>query len=330
MAGESQESTDLTVSLPPELESWLDQHAADRNLDRETVLVQLLASYRELAEHDSEAFDAELLEPAVRSVVADRVPDIAEAVQSQLEDGSLDDANRLEARVEDLEADFQDKLDDVRQRVIQVKREADAKAPADHTHDRLDTLVDRLDAVESRIERVDGELDRVETLEDELEALDDSRAELDRLDELETELDGVESQLAELRGHLEDTAASDDVAALAEDLEDAREKLRTVAWVVRDLRESGGGRTTVDAIKREAAERDVRRARCENCGEGVEIGLLTEPSCPHCSAALDGFEPSSRIFGLGSATLTTASGIGSGADETGDAVDGIDTGGEQP
>ncbi|QSG10714.1 Uncharacterized protein HSBGL_0276 [Halapricum desulfuricans] len=299
MAGESQESTDLTVSLPPELESWLDQHAAERDLDRETVLVQLLASYRELAEHDDEAFDAELLEPAVRSVVADRLPDITEAVQSQLEDGSPDDGNRLEARVEALEADFQDKLDDVRQRVIQVKREADAKAPADHTHDRLDTLVDRLDAVESRIERVDGELDRVETLED------------------------------ELRGHLEDTAASDDVAALAEDLEDAREKLRTVAWVVRDLRESGDG-TTVDAIKREAAEHDVRRARCENCGEGVEIGLLTEPSCPHCSAALDGFEPSGRIFGLGSATLTAASGIGSGADETGDAVDGIDTGVEQP
>ncbi|MCU4719520.1 hypothetical protein [Halapricum hydrolyticum] len=324
MAGESQESTELTVSLPPDLESWLDQHAAERDLERETLLVQLLASYRELAQRDGEVFDPNALEPVVRSVVGDRLPEIAEAV-----DGQLEDTDRLEERVTDLEADFQDKIDDVRQRVIQVKREADAKAPADHTHDRLRTLVDRLDALESRVERVDSELDRIGDLESELGRLDELRTELDRLDDFEAELSGVESQLADLRGQLENTVRSDEVSDLAEDLADAREKLQTVAWVVRDLRERGGG-TTVEAIKRKAGEHDVRRARCESCGEGVEIGLLTEPSCPHCSAALDGFEPSNRILGLGSATLTVASQIGPGAEETGDAVDGIDTGGEQP
>ncbi|MFW6018919.1 MAG: hypothetical protein ACOCPX_08855, partial [Halapricum sp.] len=162
MAGESQESADLMVSLPPELESWLDQHAAERDLDRETILVQLLASYRELAERE-DPFEPDTLEPAVRSVVAGRIPDIAEAVEAQ-----LDDPDRFETRIDGLEADFQDKLEDVRQRVIQVKREADAKAPAEHDHDELRTLADRLDALESRIGRIDGELDRLDAVETEL------------------------------------------------------------------------------------------------------------------------------------------------------------------
>ena len=309
MAGESQEN--LTVSLPPELESWLDQHAAQRDIDQETVLVQLLASYRELADGDGDPLaDPDTIEPAVRSIVADRLPDIAEALAEELDQDGAETRERIEA----LEADFQAKLDDVRQRVVQVKREADAKAPADHTHEQLETVFDRLDAVESRLERVDGELDRIEEIE----------ATLERVDEIGTELDGVESQLAEIRVELDDTPSEGEVSQLAADLSDAQERLRTVAWVVRDLRDSGSG-TTVEKIKRDAAEQDVRRARCENCGEGVEIGLLTEPSCPHCSAAIDGFEPSSRILGLGSAKLTTASGIGSGADETGDEVDAIDT-----
>ena len=309
MAGESQEN--LTVSLPPELASWLDQHAAQHNLDRETVFVQLLASYRELADGDDDPFaDPDAIEPAVRSVIADRLPDIAEAVEAELDE----ERTAAHERIEAVEADFQEKLDDVRQRVVQVKREADAKASPDHTHEQLETLPDRLNAVESRLERVDSELDRLEEIE----------ATLDRIDEIETELNGVESQLAELRAEIDDAPSESEIDQLAADVSDAQEKLRTVAWVVRDLRDSDGG-TTVEAIKRAAAEQDVRRARCENCGEGVEIGLLTEPSCPHCSAAIDGFEPSSRILGLGSAKLTVASQIGSGADETGDEVDGIDT-----
>lgn len=318
MASESRDTTDVTVSVPADLESWLDQRADDLGVDRGTVLVQLLASYRAADDLDDEVAisDPQAIESVVEGVVGDRLPEVADAVEQRLQVPDVDAVSEriddLEATVTDLEADFQDKLDDVRERVIQVKKEADAKADADHDHADLQS---RLDALESAVDRLDA-------LERRLDHLDDG----DRLAELETDVEGVESQLADLSARVEAIDESNDrVVDLADRLDDVQEKLQTVAWVVRDLRDARTHATgaTVDAIKRSAAEHDLTRARCENCSEGVEIGLLTEPSCPHCDATIDGLEPSRRMLGLGSATLTVAPQIESGAEETGDEVDDI-------
>jgi DNA repair exonuclease SbcCD ATPase subunit len=299
MASESRDSTDVTVSIPADLESWLDQQADELGTDREAVLVQLLASYRAADELDDDVAisQQEAIDAAVQTAVSDRLPEVADAVEQRIQAPEMEG---FEDRLDELEAHFIDKLDDVRQRVIQVKKEADSKADAEHTHEEL---TERVDALESAVDHLD-------TLE----------RRLDDVGELEAEIDGVESRLTELQGRLDER--NDD----SERLDDVQEKLQTVAWVVRDLREERAeASATVDAIKRAAAEHDLSRARCENCGEGVQVGLLTEPSCPHCDAALDGIEPSSRMFGLGSATLTVAAQIEAGADETGDEMDDIDT-----
>jgi len=71
------------------------------------------------------------------------------------------------------------------------------------------------------------------------------------------------------------------------------DRLQTVAWVVSDLREaheSGNGLQAVERIKRAAAKADVERAKCENCGNGVTLSLLTDPECPHCSATVTNVE----------------------------------------
>ncbi|QCC50858.1 hypothetical protein [Halapricum salinum] len=307
MASESRD--DVTISLPPDLESWLDQQAAELGVDREAVLVQLLASYRAADELDDVAVSDSDLDAAVQSAVSDRLPEVADAVEQRIQ---VPDVDALEERIDDVENEFQGKLDDVRQRVIQVKREADSKVDAE-----------RADAIEQRLGDLESAVDRVDELERRLDGLDDG----DRLDDVETELDGVESRLTALQGRLDEQDDVDErVEGLADRLDDVQDKLKTVAWVVRDLREERArAGATVEAIKREAATHDLSRARCENCGEGVEIGLLTEPSCPHCDAALDGIEPSSRMFGLGSAKLTVAAQIESGADEQGDEMDDIDT-----
>lgn len=305
MASESRDTTDVTVSLPADLESWLDTQADDLGVDRETVLVQLLASYRAADELDDIAVsERESVEAAVQSAVSDRLPEVADAVEQRIQAPEMEG---FEDRLDDIEADFVDKLDDVRQRVIQVKKEADSKAAAEHTHE---DLTQRLDELESAVGRLDA-LER----------------RLDDLDEMTADLDGVDAQLAELRGRLDERSGeSERLDDLEERLDDVQEKLQTVAWVVRDLREERAtASATVDSIKREAAAHDLSRARCENCGEGVQIGLLTDPSCPHCDAALDGIEPSSRMFGLGSAKLTVAAQIESGAEATGDEMDDIDT-----
>ena len=307
MASESRD--DVTISLPPDLESWLDQQAAELGVDREAVLVQLLASYRAADELDDVAVSESDIDAAVQSSVSDRLPEVADAVEQRIQ---VPDVDALEERIDEVENEFQGKLDDVRQRVIQVKREADSKVDAE-----------RADAIEQRLDDLESAVDRVDELERRLDGLDDG----DRLDDVETELDGVESRLTALQGRLDEQDDVDErVEGLADRLDDVQDKLKTVAWVVRDLREERArAGATVEAIKREAATHDLSRARCENCGEGVEIGLLTEPSCPHCDAALDGIEPSSRMFGLGSAKLTVAAQIESGADEQGDEMDDIDT-----
>jgi hypothetical protein len=38
----------------------------------------------------------------------------------------------------------------------------------------------------------------------------------------------------------------------------------------------------VDSLKEAAAELGVRTSECETCERTVDIGLLTEPACPHC------------------------------------------------
>lgn len=327
MASESRDRTSLTVSLPPELQQWLDRQATALEVDQETVLLRLLSAYRDANDLDeplSADPSRETIEPVVRDVLTDRLPDLTDAVAEQIaadlrEELAADldgEDEALRERIDDLEADYRDKLEDVRQRVVQVKRDADANASVEE----LTQVTDRLSAVEDTVERLEGVTDRLDAVESELSAIDDHD---DRLAELSTELDGVESQLSRL-------GADDevDVTELAEQLSDTQEKLKTVAWVVRDLREAvaGGGAAaaTVEQIKHQAASEDVSRASCENCGNGVEIALLTEPSCPHCDATIDGVEPSKRRFGFGSATLTVAAGLEPASDGR-DELDDIST-----
>ena len=264
MASESTET--VTVRLPSELDSWLDEQARDLEVNRETVLVQMLASYRATAELDGDIDTAEFefgapndgeLEEAVDQRVEDAV---GAALSEQLPDATGAVERRLEERVESAEREFQQKLEDVRERVIQVKQEVDAKAPADHDHGEFDRLV----ALGGHVDDLQGD---VETLTERLDAT---------LPEQETATEELEAEL-----------------------ETVQERLRTVAWAVRDLRddvEADDGFEPVERLKRAAAKADVDRARCENCGNGVDIALLTDPHCPHCEATVDDVEEASGFF----------------------------------
>jgi methyl-accepting chemotaxis protein len=282
----------VTVSLPPELAAWLDEQATDRGTDRETILAQLLAAYR--ATDDLDADDPEALadvvdvESAVEAVLADRLPDIVDAVTDQLEvepevqeavERHLQDA--LDDRLGAVEDDYMDKIQDVRQRVVQVKQEADAKAPADHEHP---DLTDRIDGLATDVEAVE---DQVETLRIQLDERTDETA--TRVDDLTETVDGLE------------------------------EKVRTVAHVIRDLRDDsrvGSKRAaSVKGIKRAAAELDVDRAKCSVCGNGVQVGLLTDPECPHCEAVVTDVEAKNGFFG--SPKLVKAQSIEAPEDEDG-------------
>jgi predicted Zn-ribbon and HTH transcriptional regulator len=308
MASESSEQLTVSVELPAELVDWLDEEASGAEVDRETMVTQLLASYRTMTKLDEGLEDDETLldtgdlieavegnlseeiEQQVEATLASEIDQqveatVAEAVEDQVEtlltDRLTEATNgvrrQLGTRIDSVEEEFQGKLKDVRQRVIQVKKEADKKAPADHTHpefERLSVLQEEVDTIESEF--------------DELHA-------------------DYQEAMPELQGRTEDHA---------DRLEEIHERLQTVAWVVSDLREAqqtSSGLEAVERIKRAAARADIERAKCENCGEGVNISLMTDPHCPHCDATLTNVESSSGWFG--NPTLTVASQLESGESE---------------
>jgi len=303
MASEPSSERTVSISLPSELDEWLDEQT---ELDREQLVVQLLTSYRTATElGDDAGLEFLLGEEAITETVEDELEaqlpgaiddqiagpsaedldeQIRTEVQSAVEEalrGQISEATntvqrRLTNRIDSVEAEFEEKITDVRERVVQIKKETDKKAPADHSHEKL------------------SEIDELATRLAEMEAeLGDLRTEFDEhVPEHEDELDDVDNRLQQLQ-----------------------ERMQTVAWVVSDLRdayESRGGLEAVERIKRAAAKADIERADCENCGDSVAISLLTDPTCPHCDATVSNVEPSSGWFG--SPTLLTASQLESGED----------------
>jgi rubrerythrin len=293
MSSESSTERTVSITLPADLDEWLDQQASAAEVDRDELLVQLLASYRIAADQDGH-LDADALEieqadiaETVRSQLDEQLPArldgeldsrieqaVEQAVTERLSEATNSVQRQLSNRIDSVETEFDEKISDVRERVIQVKKEADSKAPADHTHDQLESITE--------IQRT--------------------------LAELETELDGLQTEFEEQVPEHERT-----LTELDDRVEQMQDRLQTVAWVVSDLREaqeSQGGLEAVERIKRAAAKADIERANCENCGDGVTLSLLTDPECPHCNATVTNVEPASGWFG--SPTLLTAAQLESG------------------
>jgi uncharacterized coiled-coil protein SlyX len=141
MATEQSDGEALSVDLPPDLKAWLAERATAQDTEPEALLIRLLESTR---------------------LVLNAEADPAE----------------LETRVAALETELDEKIDDVRSRVIQVKRETDRKASADHeAFERVDDLEARLTALEDDLAALESQVTAVETTteshDDRLETLAD-------------------------------------------------------------------------------------------------------------------------------------------------------------
>lgn len=157
MAGESTGGRPGGPDLPPELAEWLDHRATDLGVDRAELVVQVLSAYRSVADETD-------------SLAAPAVPD-------------------LDERLAEFRTDLDGDLNDIRRRLVQVKREADQKAPADHTHDAIE---DRLAAVEEEVSSLAEKLDRVDVT-------DELRVHEERLDAAEEKLTRIASTVVAIR-----------------------------------------------------------------------------------------------------------------------------------
>ena len=238
MAGEQREG------LPAEVNEWVEDHADSEGLSEDEVVARALSAYRYL--------------------VDDREADVERGERL----ASLDE------RVEDVEASFDEKLHDVRERVVQLKRELDEKADADHDHPALADLADRIDEVDDRV----GDTD-------------------DRVEDLRSTVDDGFDNFEEVLTYLTDSTENLDekVSILAGAAVDLRQ--RTVS-----LESDRSVRNAVADLREEANRHGETTAVCADCDTTVHVALLDEPDCPECGAVFDGIEPARGFFG--SATLT--------------------------
>ena len=223
-------------ALPDRLDEWVDRRAAELGTDRAGVLARAVAVLRTV-EDGTDGDDAAV------------------------------DPRRLEERVSELEADVDAKIDDVRDRVVQVKREADAKADANHDHPDV-----RAAAAEARTAAAQAS-DRAESAESAVDGIDERVA---------TGFENFEAVLSHLRDETDENAAKLDTAARV--LLDLRAR-------VADLERAAVRDEAVADIRAEANRRGVTVARCESCDATVSLGLLNDPACPDCGVAFDGLGP---------------------------------------
>jgi predicted Zn-ribbon and HTH transcriptional regulator len=275
MASEESDERRTSVSLPADLRDWLDAEARSRDVDRDRLLEGLVAAFRDVARDDEGSIDR------LGGQEPDEVPDV------------------VEERFDEQHEEFMDLVEDVRKRVIQVKRETDAKAPTDHDHEAiredLETTANQCDELDEELVTLRG---TVEALQEDLDA-------------------GFENY-------------EDVLEYLADEIDRLDDRLETVARVLVEVRSEAQRQATratrraeVEELKRAANQHGVRSAACEECGESVDVALLTRPECPHCASTFSTVTPKRGFFG--SHVLETGSRPALEARVTqGDGVDGAD------
>ncbi|QSG01515.1 hypothetical protein [Natranaeroarchaeum sulfidigenes] len=246
MASDDSRGGKTMIELPSDVYDWLDEA---HHGDVDAVARRLLDAHRQLAAGG---------EPIAPSGDSDDSRPVTEA--------------ELDERLADLDATIDELIEDVRKRVIQLKRETDAKAPRDHDHEELR---ERLDGVEGRVADAEGQAESA------------AKRAADAESSLAAGFENYEEILTYLTE--ETDLLADRVDLLARAVIDLRSEVETVA-AERARREA------VDELKRAANQQGVRTAECDACSASVDIALLAKPRCPQCTERFVDVSAGGRFF----------------------------------
>jgi DNA repair exonuclease SbcCD ATPase subunit len=198
----------------------------------------------------------------------------------------------VESRLDAIDESVDERVADLRERFVELYRDLESTAPADHTHEET---TERLDAVAAELDAVAARLDELETEATAGEAVDE------RLDAIDDRVAGAESTIADFD---ELPARIEALEGRVDDLDDVDEKLSRVASAVVRVRRrldaaerDRGDRERLDALTAAANRAGVRKAKCTNCGDAVDLSLLTAPECPHCGRGFAELEPNTGFLG---------------------------------
>ena len=228
MASDENHDGEISFAVSAQVGDWIDDQAGREDVNRGDVCRRIIATAHSLATDES------IGEPVDREALVD-----------------------LRAEVHAQREEFGDLLEDVRGRVIQVKREADSKAGADHAHPET-VSNDDLSDLEAGFDRLENDLDRLE----------------------ETVAEGFENYETVLEHLVEETerleARSSGLSAAVLELAEKRE-----TRFERDRE-----RAAAEALALAANRLGVRSANCDGCSNSVDVALLSKPECPHCGRSL--------------------------------------------
>lgn len=237
---------------------------------------------------DDETIASVIDDERLAAAIDERVTAVVDERLSERPDAAGDDETLTELteqvtttqeRLSTLESAVDEKIEDVRSRVIQVKREADRKASSDHEHpdiaEEIETLWGEMTELSETAETAVAD---VETLETELADMDDR---------LEEGFDNYEEVLRRLKESA--TQLRDRTETLGSVLSNQRERVNA-------LEASDTRRGAVEDLKREANENGVQKAKCGSCGSTVHLGLLGNPRCPHCEVPYEGIDTDTGLF----------------------------------
>lgn len=197
MATDSADGSELDVSLPPSLAEWLDERAAALDLNREELLVQLVSTYRATADLEDDptvdGFQDEELESRIAEIVDAELESVPPAAEFE----------PLEDRLDGLESELDENVEDLRNRIIQLRDEIKNRASKDHTHSEIETLEDRLDGLAESIDEVGSDTADVAN---HVEGIDE------RLSDVESKLNRLARVVVALRNQHEETASERNAA----------------------------------------------------------------------------------------------------------------------
>jgi chromosome segregation ATPase len=251
---------------------------ATESADESGLSVTLPPPLEEWLEERADSLDIDREELVVQLLSAYRTTaDLDEPLHTgapELDEEFLTDVER---RIETVDEESIERLD---RRVASIESELD-----EHIEDIRSRVLQLRDRLQDRAE-TDHDHPEIERL----------RGQVDRLSE---DLESVGSELADL---------SDTVETVDGHLEDMTTKLNRLARIVVAMRDRSDDVTTerqrhLDELKHRAGSEGITAAKCAGCANTVNIGLLTDPSCPNCGVEFGNLEPSKGFFGSPKLTI---------------------------
>ncbi|MFD1569559.1 hypothetical protein [Halorubrum laminariae] len=225
------------------------------------------------------AWQDHAIEAAADEVGVDREVVLKRAIVALAESEGIavpdaEEVESIRSRLDDIDADVDEKVTDLRERFVTLYRDLEPKALTDHGHEES---AERLDSIVADLDDVATEVDSVEV----------------SLDAATADLAAVENRLADVETQVDDLA-----------FDEIEEKLSRVASAILRVRRrldtlesERDDRQRLDALLVVANRHGVETAACGDCGETVRLGLLSAPECPHCGRAFTEIEPQTWFFG---------------------------------